>query len=346
MALTHDTSHASEARDLLCQQFQGNAGIEALLNANSVAVQSVEDALWSLQTMRLPISVATGLQLDGIGDIVGQPRIDLMNDANYLLWLQARLLANNSVGAPETLISIAKFITENANIIELRDHCPAGLVMWIGGSLDSGVDPQSLAAILAQAVAGGVNLQMVYSLVSDADTFTFASGDSEEASTTQGWADYIEYITNSEFADWTAGAPNGWTVQSSPPSSDVEEVGSGAPHGDNGTGSCNLYSDGSSTAGIAQNIPSLVTGDTYELSLNVSYFSGGVLFAFDGGGEFYQYFSSAGVQVLSFTAPPSGEIDLTLSIPYGDDTIDYVHMHNVVPGAFYGGQFADVEECY
>lgn len=186
MSLTHDIAHAAEGRALLCEQYKGNAQLLALLDANSAQVQALEDALWQLQTLRLPPSAASGAQLDKLGELVGQLR-KAMADAQYLPWLQARILANLSKGAAETLIRIVDLITGGTHTIETVMRYPAALELWIGGALP--IDPADLANILGVAKAGGVNVQAIYSLSADADTFTFASGDTPEASTTQGWAD-------------------------------------------------------------------------------------------------------------------------------------------------------------
>jgi hypothetical protein len=173
MTLTHDTSHQSEAVARLCQQYVGNAGIVALLDAHSEGIQLLEDALWTLQTDRLPLDSATGVQLDGIGDIVGQIR-NGMSDDLYRLWLKARMLA------------IVRVITESANPIQVVGVYPAGVLLLIAGELPT--TASDLAQILGQAVAAGVSLQFIYSTTDDAHTFTFADGDTEQASTDKGWA--------------------------------------------------------------------------------------------------------------------------------------------------------------
>ena len=185
MSLTLDPTHASEARSRLCEQFKGNVGIEALINAHSEGIQLIEGATWTLQTKRLPIDSATGVQLDGIGDIVGRLR-NALDDAHYLLWLKAQMLANASAGCPETLVRIVKLLVGTSNVVHLYNVYPAAVLIDITGVLPTVAS--DLMQILPTAVAGGVNLQFIYSMYDDAHTFTFSSGDTEEASTDQGWA--------------------------------------------------------------------------------------------------------------------------------------------------------------
>jgi hypothetical protein len=185
MTLTHDTNHREEAVARLCQQYVGNEGVIALLDAHSEGIQLLEDALLTLQTKRLPLDSATGVQLDGIGDIVGQIR-NGMSDTLYCLWLKARMLANVSAGCPETLIAIVRVITGSMNPVQVVGVYPAGVLLLIAGELPT--TASDLAQILGQAVAAGVSLQFVYSTTDDAHTFTFADGDAEQASTDEGWA--------------------------------------------------------------------------------------------------------------------------------------------------------------
>jgi len=187
MSLTYDTGHAAEARDLLCQQFKGNAAIEALLNSSCVHIQLAEDAIWELQTERLPATAAIGAQLDALGTIVGQIRGEL-DDTHYRYWLLAKLIANASGGEGETLLEIIVTVTNNANALHLMQQPPAGCLIWIDGGLDPTIDPSLLALILSEAVAGGVKLQFVYSMYDNANTFTFASADLPEVSTIDGFS--------------------------------------------------------------------------------------------------------------------------------------------------------------
>ena len=342
MTLTHDTGHAAEGLARLCEQYKSNADVQALLNANAVSVQAVEDALWQLQTMRLPLADATGAQLDGLGDIIGQLRQG-RSDADYILWLKARLLANASVGEPERLIEIAFLIT--GAVLHLVQEPPAACVLWIDGALDPDVDPLLLSQILGVAVAGGVNLQMVYALVANADAFTFADADVEQADALRGWAADdagTERTTNGSFDSWSGGSPVAWTRYNHiAGQQEVNQVGTGAGHGGGGTGSVNLWSS-SAWIEVMQSIIPTVIGHCYQVTAVISYDdpAGAGLIAADGILSHVAFERGIGTKTVTLTACDTTMNFALYILGPGNVTIDSVSMIDAS-----GGQLADVEEC-
>ena len=96
---------ASRLRSRLYTQFRGKAGwtkwTDAVLGPQ---FQALEDAWQTILTI-LDIDGSSGLQLDTIGKIAGQPRGGV-DDPSYRLYLKARILANRSTGTPEDLFSL------------------------------------------------------------------------------------------------------------------------------------------------------------------------------------------------------------------------------------------------
>ncbi len=116
MTLTHKLTHVADGLAHLAYQFQDLPHFEAILTAWLNRIQEIEDVLWELIDERT-IDAAVGVQLDGIGAIVGEPRLGKTDD-EYRLFIKARRLVNLSSGTVPELIEILGLLTENT--IEYR----------------------------------------------------------------------------------------------------------------------------------------------------------------------------------------------------------------------------------
>lgn len=106
MSAEHITTYADDAVELVGSKLKEIPELEAFLRAYAGAAQQVEDDAWAVMTEGLfDIAVCVGVQLGRIGAIIGQPRWG-RDDAGYRNLLNARILANNSKGTPEDLISV------------------------------------------------------------------------------------------------------------------------------------------------------------------------------------------------------------------------------------------------
>lgn len=78
-----------------------------------------------------------------------------------------------------------------------------------------------------------------------------------------------ELLTNGNFAAWTAGNPDGWTVTTEDANRAISEVGAGEGHGGAGTGYCNIYRNPPGDIITAyQDV--LTVGSIYECSITVN----------------------------------------------------------------------------
>lgn len=94
-------------------------------------------------------------------------------------------------------------------------------------------------------------------------TFSLTNANGEFNRETVG----AELLANGNFASWTGGNPDGWTVTGESGSDpEVSQVGADASHGGSGTGSANLYSTGT-TLSISQG-GILTVGRTYVVTLS------------------------------------------------------------------------------
>jgi hypothetical protein len=156
--LVHVTDHETRGLARLIQQFQGKPRIASLLRAPLAQVQDLEDALWSLLAGRA-LSTAVGVQLDGLGQIVGEGRVGLGDD-DYRALIRARIVANRSDGQGDTLLRLARLVLGTTVTLRLREYPPASVLVVAGDP--SGVITDSRAEIvrrlLAFAAAGGVRV--------------------------------------------------------------------------------------------------------------------------------------------------------------------------------------------
>lgn len=106
MSIAHLTTYEQDAVDLVGSKLSEIPELVALLHAYAGASQASEDDAWSVITEALfDIVENVGVQLDRVGAIIGQPRWS-REDGDYRNLLNARILANNSKGTPEDLISV------------------------------------------------------------------------------------------------------------------------------------------------------------------------------------------------------------------------------------------------
>ncbi len=168
MALAKITTHAADAVARLLEQFRTGTTMPALVRAFANQAQAAEDALWGVLVLRR-LSNATGAQLDVLGRVLGQPR-EGRADANYVLWLRARMLLNLGSGRPEDLLAIFSAVVQGSTGLQLEEQFPASIVLRIGSA--STVDPAQAAAILQLAKAGGV--KAVLESATSIDTTSFA----------------------------------------------------------------------------------------------------------------------------------------------------------------------------
>jgi hypothetical protein len=180
VALTEKTTHLLEALARLPEQFKGNVEMREMLRTWVRQVQDFETAAFEVINGR-GITDGVGVQLDGIGQIVGQERGGA-DDATYRLRLRAKILLNMTSGTiPEILEIFALLIAEDQTP-DIVEYFPAALKLRIVG--DSGtpsVTATELNKFLQRARAAGVRANLVYSTEPTADTFTW------DGTADQGW---------------------------------------------------------------------------------------------------------------------------------------------------------------
>ena len=170
--LSQDTEHVLQGRARLIAQYVGKTRLDSLLCIYIDQIQDLEDALWQLATLRT-IEAGEGVQLDGIGDIVGQERQGLSDD-DYRPLLQARVQANRSEGtAPDILaVAIAALNDPAVGSIRLESLPPAAYELRITDELP--FDEKILNRLVQDATMAGVGATLIVTLTAEANRFVFA----------------------------------------------------------------------------------------------------------------------------------------------------------------------------
>lgn len=123
-------SHKAVAIDLLPGQFETSEDLQALVTAlvgETHGVQELEAVFWELYSLRW-LWIATGAQLEGIGDILNEPRVS-DDDEEYRDQLYLKILINVSEGEPERLIQAVLQVAGGSHV-HLIDKHYATVVLW------------------------------------------------------------------------------------------------------------------------------------------------------------------------------------------------------------------------
>jgi len=184
--VTQNNSHTAEAKALLVEQYKGKPKIEALLASWVDELQEVEDVLFDLFDAFL-LDNAVGDQLDFIGKMVGELRKN-RSDADYRLFIKARIAINRSNGKPEEILSILRIVSDADARYFLREYQIASLRLRIEDAVESVAFANMIHSMASQAKSAAVSLQTQWSLQTLANRFTLSSTNALETSSTQGLA--------------------------------------------------------------------------------------------------------------------------------------------------------------
>lgn len=102
--------------NLLLTQFHDSPNLNAVQNAFLAQIDELETVFEQLRNL---IEQAVGAQLELLGKVVGQKRYG-MNDADYRLWIDARILLNKSRGIESDLRELLQVLI--GKDAEIREH--------------------------------------------------------------------------------------------------------------------------------------------------------------------------------------------------------------------------------
>lgn len=148
------TTHVTDAKDRLIEQYRGATTLEAFLESIVNEIQNGENAAFDLRE-RLAIFEVGGKQLDNFGKIVVQTRQGLEDDL-YRLFLLAKIGVNISNGEHERLIAIFRLLTQG-DVVYLMYHGPGEIALSTNGELPEEYT-DFVFTQLEKAAAGGVKI--------------------------------------------------------------------------------------------------------------------------------------------------------------------------------------------
>lgn len=197
--------HCTRGMSRLIEQYKDKPRIEAIVCTINDQVQDLETALWRLYTER-GIDYAYGIQLDKLGEIVGEERKG-QTDEPYRRFIRVRILVNKSDGKFEQLLEIALLALNDAEVpaeVKVTEYFPAAVDVTINSAiLTFGLVPFYLFALLRLAKAAGVNLTMQFVWGEIAEAFTFGSSSLyPEDGTDLGWGSTSDATLGGE---WSSG---------------------------------------------------------------------------------------------------------------------------------------------
>lgn len=111
-----------EAESLLLHQFSQSPKLKSFLRALISPFNDADEELYRLHHGRY-IDHASGITLDIIGSIVGQPRND-MSDEDYRPWIKVAICLNNSSGTPENVLTILAILFGKMPPIRMEEYAP------------------------------------------------------------------------------------------------------------------------------------------------------------------------------------------------------------------------------
>jgi hypothetical protein len=130
--ITKITTHTDDAIGRLTSQYQDADKLKGLIQLWGERIQALEDVAYDLLTQRWT-DAAEGAQLDGIGEIVGEPRLG-RTDAEYRDAIEIRISLNRSGGEPERIIEFLRRIA-GASTVEYNEVYPASIELFVGSGV-------------------------------------------------------------------------------------------------------------------------------------------------------------------------------------------------------------------
>lgn len=195
--LTEILDYAARAKARLLVQYRELPLLSSYLGELVGRVQEIEASLFDVIEVT-SIDTATGVWLERLGALVGEPRGGAV-DALFRRYIKARVKANRSRGTFEDVIAV---VTEwnGATFagLELRDLGRATMQVDLDDPDLADEPVRRLGRILSGTRAAGVALELFWQPVASSKVFKFATGTTPEADVDAGFGDTGNAATGGE----------------------------------------------------------------------------------------------------------------------------------------------------
>jgi hypothetical protein len=114
---------------------EATTNIEKLIETYVTQIQDLEQVFFQLVNLRT-IDTSEGVQLDGIGQIVGEDRFG-RNDTDYRVAIKGRIRLNLSNGTIEDIIAVIRAQIGDKQVVVTEDSFPAHFDAIIPGVIDT-----------------------------------------------------------------------------------------------------------------------------------------------------------------------------------------------------------------
>ena len=141
-------TYADDAVGRLAAQYDAAQNLEKLIRQAADRYQGLENVFWSLLTER-GLSTSVGKQLDGIGSIIGEPRIG-RGDDEYRSAIRVRIALNKAAGEPENVIAFIVGLTD-ATRVAWKEIYPAKVQAYVDAPITLS-EAQRIRSLLPAAV--------------------------------------------------------------------------------------------------------------------------------------------------------------------------------------------------
>jgi hypothetical protein len=149
--------------------------IEKIITLLAKPFQRLDNLAIDLATKVWDVDLATGVQLDRLGKLVGQVRNGYVDDV-YRRYIRARIAVNRSKGKRADLIKIARLILNDSSAsLTITRQANATLFIVVGGVLPASTEI-ALATMLRDASPLGVRWIVQSAPLVAASMFKFSGG--------------------------------------------------------------------------------------------------------------------------------------------------------------------------
>ena len=149
----YKSDHVDEAINFLPSQFADDKILKAIISSFVEQIQKAEDALADMFVIT-QLDNATGMQLDKLGAIAGEPRGGA-DDATYKILIRSRIVFNRSSGCADTLIDMVS--AQGGTTVGYEEY-PGIVYLFVHGDTFT----ENFSAIIKRAAAAGIQVIISY----------------------------------------------------------------------------------------------------------------------------------------------------------------------------------------